>query len=113
MKKCTNILIGVLLVALVGCSTSKKPEVAMKIDDKVAHVSFAPNTLKTGDRIKIVREQCTVPLTTRRSRNKPECKETMIGKGYLVEVLNDHYGVAKLDVAVQFKEGDKVLKDIE
>ena len=113
MKKRINILIGLLSVALVGCSTTRKPEVAMKIDDNVAHVSFAPDTLKTGDKIKIVREQCAVPPTTLRSRNKPGCKETMLGKGYLVEVLNDHYGVAKLDAPVQFKEGDKVLKDIE
>lgn len=113
MKMSTNVLVGLLFIAISGCSATKKPEVAMKIDDSVAHVSFAPGTLSNGDKIKILREQCTLPPTTLRTRRTVECKDTLIGRGTLVEVLNDHYGVAKFAVPVQFKEGDKVLKDNE
>lgn len=114
MRAFSKILMGLLVASTVGCSTQTRPsEVAMKIDDTVAHVSFQPGELKVGDRLKIDREECTSAREKQSSRVriKTSCHTQTIGTGTLTEILNDHYGVARMDKPVVFKEGDKVLKD--
>lgn len=114
MKTNSALIMGVVFAALIGCSTqTKQGQVAMKIDDTVAHVSFSPGELKAGDLIKIERNECSqvVDRNSSRARTKTDCRIVVVGRGTLTEVLNDHYGVAKLDRAVTFKEGDKVSRD--
>ena len=114
MKTNSALIMGVVFAALIGCSTqTKQGQVAMKIDDTVAHVSFSPGELKAGDLIKIERSEFSqvVDRNSSRARTKTDCRIVVIGRGTLTEVLNDHYGVAKLDRAVTFKEGDKVSRD--
>ena len=114
MKKSSALIVGAIFVALTGCSTqARQGQVAMKIDDTVAHVSFSPGELRAGDSIKIERNECTSTIDRNfsRARSKTDCRLVIIGRGSLTEVLNDHYGVAKLDRPVVFKEGDKVSKD--
>lgn len=125
MGKTSILIAGIALTALLGCSTqTKQGRVAMKIDDTVAHVSFSPGELEVGDLVKVERIECTDLIfpkslgvrsrTARRYSNassKTDCRSVVIGRGTLTEVLNDHYGVAKLDRPIIFKEGDKVSKD--
>lgn len=98
------------VTGFVGCSAVPTGEVVMKIDERTAHISAEPGTLKRGDIVALVESRCPrgpVPNTTRKP-SSDNCKKTVRGTGTIAEMLNEEYAVAEFPDRVGFEEGDAV-----
>jgi hypothetical protein len=100
-------LSGVLVVA--GCGhMAARGSVVMKISETQAHVCMGDKEVAAGDRVQLVRNDCTaaggkVPLSER-------CKRVVVGQGQVTQVINEHYSVVDFPIGVPFKEGDSIEK---
>lgn len=95
---------------IAGCSSNPAGEVVMKIDERTAHISAAPGSLKRGDSVVLVESRCPrgpVPNTTRKP-SSDNCKKSVRGTGTITEVLNEEYAVAEFPARLGFEEGDAV-----
>lgn len=94
------------LLAAVGCGhTFMRGSVVMKISDTQAHVCMGNNEVAVGDRVRLVKHEC--------SGSKPavhRCKPVVIAEGKVTEVLNEHYSVVDFPQGTVFTEGESVEK---
>lgn len=100
---------------LAGCAPSThRGSVAMKIDERSAHVCLGADEVKLGDSLRILRNVCTsnpVPNSKGASRTKGvQCDLKLIGYGKITEVLNNHYSIATIEALGGYQEGDIVEK---
>lgn len=93
-----------------GCAAShSRGVVAMRISDNQAHVCLGKQEAKPGDRVNIVRNECTRSAYGGKSGAREVCKQANINSGVISENLNEHYAVVQLDQAGAFREGDLVV----
>lgn len=106
--------VATVLAAVTGCAaTNPEGVIAMKIDDRTAHVSLASGTVADGDTVALIESRCPSGPRLDRTR-KPrsdKCKKVVIGRGVVTRVLNDRYAVAAFPPGVTFDEGDAVQKE--
>lgn len=99
---------------LSGCAHHQmmRGSVAMKANNREAHVCLGENEVKVGDRVAAYRNECkqAIDLGERGSRGV-SCKLERIGGGKVVSLLNDHYSTVEFDEGVPFNEGTVVQKE--
>lgn len=103
------LLLSASLITL-GCGhAAMRGSVVMKINDSDAHICMGSGEISVGDEVVLIRRDCRTdggkPIP-----NPDACKRVVMGQGEVVEVLNDHYSVARFPPGTQFKEGDTVEK---
>ena len=102
--------IVILSIFVAACAPAvHRGLVAMKIDEEIAHVCVDKNEVKPGDRIVLYRNICDqfAPKDPRRIN----CTKHKIGDGLIIELLNEHYAIAKFPNETGFREGDMVERD--
>ena len=104
-------IVGLFLMMLIAsCSHAGRGSVAMKVNDREAHVVLGKNEVKVGDRIIAFYNDCqNKDMGTGRMYGTP-CVKTKLGGGIITQVLNDHYSVVEFDEGVKFTEGTFVEK---
>ena len=101
--------LGLAIVALSGCAHSfMRGTVAMKLDNKKAHVCLGNKDVKVGDKVAFFRNLCT----TRADREYADlhCEIKKIGTGSVTKLLNAHYSEVQTDGSFKFSEGTLVEK---
>lgn len=98
------------LILLNGCAHSiMRGTVAMKDDDREAHVCLGDKEVKVGDRVALFRNQCA------RGGGKvgaaDPCHKVKIGEGEVIQTLNEHYSIVRVDSGVPFEEGTIIEKE--
>ncbi|MBC7467271.1 MAG: hypothetical protein H7256_14870 [Bdellovibrio sp.] len=105
-KKTIVLLAGALVVSSCATNQLHRGVVAMKIDDRNAHVTLNKNEVAVGDHVELFGNKC-VPLAGTRAKT---CERVEKGHGVVTEVLNDNYSAIKFDSGVTFQEGDFIEK---
>lgn len=87
-------------------STYHRGIVAMKIDERTAHVGINKTEVSVGDHVELYANKCfKAPKDSNRTCNKVEK-----GHGQVVEILGENYVTVKFDEGVSFQEGDFIEK---
>jgi hypothetical protein len=88
-----------------GCAHSlMRGSVVMKVDEDEAHVCLGENEVKSGDKLSLYKSQCGGVGKARR------CSKVKVGEGEIVELVNEHYSLARFSNGVEFAEGYIVEK---
>lgn len=110
IRKYVALLVVLSLIA--GCAPAlNRGTVAMKVADDEAHICLGKGEVKVGDKVALSRNVCS---SLRKSggkqfqRSRSACQLQTVGQGEVVELLNEHYSVAKFPAGTDFKEGDIV-----
>jgi hypothetical protein len=82
--------------------------VAMKIDEKTAHVCVRKVEVNVGDRMALYRNECTQKPPP---RPQLRCSMSLVGEGTITELLNEHYALLSFDKPTDFREGDLIEKE--
>jgi hypothetical protein len=91
--------------SLAGCTMNRaRGVVAMKIDEKTAHVCVRKVEVVVGDRMTLYRNECS------RSRSV-KCNMVLVSEGTITELLNEHYALLTFDKPTDFREGDLIEKE--
>jgi hypothetical protein len=90
--------LGVAAISLIGCSqTVRRGVILMKIDDTEAHVGLGAGEVKIGDELTVYRYHC-----------RKACWKNEVGRGTVIQVLNDSYSIARFRPRINLREGDIV-----
>ncbi|MDP7320955.1 MAG: hypothetical protein QF441_10125 [Bacteriovoracaceae bacterium] len=85
--------------------------VAMKTDNKTAHVCLGNNDVKVGDKLDFYSNHCTGYVGGRdEGGDVRECKMKVLGTGTVTKLLNSHYSEVKTDGSFKLAEGTLVQK---
>lgn len=105
--------LGVLLALASGCSPAiHRGVVAMKIDERTAHVCIEPSAAGVGDRLAVYRSECKPPTAAGlRARTGAYCERKLVGAATITSFFNEHYAEARLDEGSGFEEGDMVERE--
>lgn len=97
-------LTGIFLFT--GCaSTYHRGVVAMKVDNRTAHIGINRSEVSVGDHVELYANRCT------RIKDSPgECQKVGKGHGTIKEILGDNYVSVNFDEGVVFEEGDFIEK---
>ncbi len=87
--------------------------VVMKDENQEAHVCLGDNEVKPGDRVGLYKNVCLPPKEAAKLSDPTfgGCKMVKLGDGRVVQSLNEHYSIVKVDPGVDFKEGSWVQKE--
>lgn len=111
MNRSKFILSALFLAVLAGCAHSTmRGSVAMKINDREAHVCMGNNEAKIGDKVTLYRNVCP-GKGGREGGSIGICRKETLGTGSVTELLNEHYSVVKFDSKVDFNESTFVEKN--
>lgn len=107
MKTKTLMLIPAIAL-LSACATSlHRGVVAMKVDDRTAHVGLNSTEVKVGDHVELYGSKCTKGG----GRGSPTtCTKVSKGHGVVTEVMGGDYSAVKFEEGVSFQEGDFIEK---
>jgi hypothetical protein len=93
--------------ALTGCAHGvMRGSVAMKAANNEAHVCLGDGEVKVGDRVKFFKSECNAEGGLAGF----SCKKIERGGGTVLQTLNEHYSIVKVDEGVAFEEGTIVEK---
>lgn len=109
MKRLIYILIILTFFACASRHEAMRGTVAMKINDREAHVCLGKGEVKKGDRVTVFLNECD--KGARPDKRGTPCVLKKAGEGRVIEILNDHYSVVKFNRDVQFEEGTLVEKN--
>ncbi len=102
----TVLILGSLI--FVGCASGvKRGVVAMKLNDKEAHVGVGSKEVSVGDHVELYRNICT---GTGGKVDNRTCSKKSFGHGEITNILNDDYAVVKFPDGTDFAEGDTIEK---
>jgi hypothetical protein len=93
--------------------TSMRGSVAMKLSSDEAHVCLGDNEVKVGDKVNRFKNICESSARGKIDGNGAGCKKVKLGKGTILQTLNEHYSVMKVDSNVAFEEGTIVENNNE
>ena len=88
--------------------------VAMKVNDREAHVCMGEGEVQAGDRVVAYENVCRPDQETPWIPNqeillseagRPRCRRVKVGAGQVERTLNEHYSVVRFDDGVRFHEG--------
>jgi hypothetical protein len=111
-----SILTLALAMAMSACAGADRGSVAMKIDDREAHICMENDEVRTGDRVALFRNECGGHSTQARHKLRPRrfgdsvCQRIKLGEGRVVRPLNERCSVVEVDPGVEFDEGAFVEK---
>jgi len=107
-----NLLMLAILVFLSSCAhTFMRGTVAMKLDDKKAHICLGNNDVKLGDKVEFFQNQCSdIRIGTKEGGDIKECRLQKVGQGNITKLLNSHYSEVETDGTFKIKEGGLVQK---
>jgi hypothetical protein len=108
-----RILMIAVASSLVGCATTRRGSVVMKVSETEAHVVLGKNEVNTGDHIELYRNICPPARGTGRSGDggsRGPCRKESTGHGEIIQTLNEDYSVVKFPPGTQFSEGDTIEK---
>lgn len=115
MKIWNFIFTAVFAAGLTGCAHHQmmRGSVAMKANEREAHVCLGEDEVKVGDSVTAFRNACTLNSVDRAERGTKgvTCKLEKIGRGKVVSLLNNHYSTVEFDRGVPFEEGTVVQKE--
>lgn len=93
---------------LAGCASQvHRGVVAMKLDNRTAHVGIGEKEVAAGDHVELYKDEC--PVAGERGPRKP-CKKVSYGHGTVVDILNADYSVVEFPEGTKFSEGDTIEK---
>ena len=84
--------------------------VAMKTNNKTAHVCLGENDVKIGDTLEFYTNRCTATGGAREDGDIRECELKILGTGTVTKLLNNHYSEVRASGSFKFKEGTLVQK---
>lgn len=85
--------------------------VAMKTDNRTAHVCLGNNDVVVGDVLDFYSNVCSNNSSDRREGSSDRvCKMNVLGTGTVTKLLNSHYSEVKTDNNFKFSEGTLVQK---
>jgi hypothetical protein len=100
----------VLMMSATGCASAvHRGVVAMKLDDRKAHVGIGGKEVAVGDHVELYRNQCESGGSARQGGTR-SCTKTSTGHGVVSKVLSSDYSEVSFDPGVEFHEGDTVEK---
>lgn len=102
-------VVTVALGFLSACAhTSMRGSVAMKINEREAHVCMNHHEVKVGDKVTLYRNECPVKG---KSSGDGLCRKQKLGAGEVTKILNEHYSAVRFEEGVKFDEGSFVEKE--
>jgi len=85
--------------------------VAMKIDDKTAHVCLGNNDVALGDEVVFYANKCNPSSISDKDKiDYVKCNMEEIGYGEVTKILNSHYSEVKTQGNFKMTEGTLVQK---
>lgn len=102
---------------LASCASTNhkymRGSVAMKLDNKTAHVCLGDNEVKTGDKVLFYYNDCEQidPEVAEVGGLKGLCTLKKLGTGEVTKIHNSHYSTVKTDGSFKFKEGTLVQRE--
>ena len=97
------------LILFVGCSHGPmRGEVAMKVNDREAHIGLGDKEVHPGDRVLLFKNVCNI-----RSGGKSGfsgCEKVRVGEGQVIQTLNENYSVIQVTPGTPTDEGIIVEK---
>lgn len=94
--------VGACVWMALGCSgATRRGVVVMKVSETEAHVALGAAEVKPGDRLTLLRYLCTGPKNN-------NCEMRPVGRGVVVQVINDTYSVARFEAPNGLTERDRV-----
>lgn len=101
-----------ILLLLSGCAHKfMRGTVAMKLNEKKAHVCLGEDTVKTGDKLVFYSNKCTrTNAGSSRINADVDCEMKKLGEGTVSKILNSHYSEVNTDGTFSFKEGTLVQR---
>jgi hypothetical protein len=107
--KTKSIFTAIAALTLVGCAHGNmRGTVAMKTSDNEAHVCLGDNEVRVGDKLSLFNSVCK--KSVQRQHGESWCTKKYVGDAEIVQLLNQHYSVAKVAPGVLFQEGTIVEK---
>ena len=110
-----------VMIAVVGggcVGPIARGAVAMKIDDRTAHVTLGDGEVEVGDRVTLLQNECAstsgesgLAILSGHSSSTTSCRKVEVGKAEVVRVLNEHYAEIRVEPDVVFAEGTIVEKE--
>jgi len=107
-NKATYLLLALFIFSSCA-SRTHRGVVAMKIDEKTAHIGLSYNEVSIGDHVQLYTNKCS-KLDRNTSRTGQTCEKISKGNGTVTAIINESYSVIKFDDGVIFHEGDFVEK---
>ncbi|MBK26986.1 MAG: hypothetical protein CME70_23485 [Halobacteriovorax sp.] len=103
-----------LALVLSSCSSAMRHKfmrgtVAMKVDNKTAHVCLGENEVKKGDKISFYYQSCDRP-DPEDPGLKGLCTLEQIGTGKITRTFNNHYSEVTTDGSFKFSKGTLIQK---
>jgi len=100
-------ILGVLLlIAITSCASQKhrfmSGSVSLKIDEKAGIACFEPGTVKVGDRLKFMNNDCNRPIFP---DIRGSCKLSEAGEIRITRIVSPHYAEFVKVSGPDFKEG--------
>ena len=84
--------------------------VAMKLDNKTAHVCLGDNEVQPGDKILFYYNDCE-QVDPEVGGLKGLCTLKKLGTGKVTNIHNSHYSTVRTDGSFKFKEGTLVQRE--
>jgi hypothetical protein len=99
---------------LASCASTNhkymRGSVAMKLDNKTAHVCLGDNEVEPGDKILFYYNGCE-QIDTEIGGLKGLCTLKKLGTGEVTKIHNSHYSTVRTDGSFKFKEGTLVQRE--
>ncbi len=99
---------GILILS--SCAHHMRGTVAMKVNDREAHVCLDKDEVQVGDRLVAYYNNCKYAEEKYRDSLSTPCVKTKLGGATVKRILNDHYSLVEFDVGVKFSEGSFLEK---
>lgn len=114
----TRAFIAIISLSLVvsACASTgltrppNRAAVVMKISNTEGYICMGVGEVWTGDRVALYRNKCVVPTSRNKLPPQPACQRVKLGEGRVVDTLNEHYSVVRVDPGIEFDEGATVEK---
>ena len=109
MKKLLILLLGATF--LTSCAHKMmRGTVAMKTDNKTAHVCLGENDVKVGDSVEFYQNHCIGGGGGPDVGGEYDCELRVLGFGTVKKILNNHYSEVETNGSFKFREGTLVQK---
>lgn len=106
-------MIVLLFVTACASHSTMRGGVAMKVNEREAHVCLGDGEVKEGDTVEAFYNDCqdrNVGGSKNAGAYGLPCVKKKLGSGTIIRILNEHYSVVKFDEGVKFTEGTFVEK---
>jgi hypothetical protein len=103
--KLNHALILTILLLFSSCAHRMVGTVAMKVNEREAHVCLNKDEVKVGERLIAYYNKCENENNDFPDRLGTPCVKTKLGGATVKKILNNHYSLVEFDEGVKFSEG--------